>query len=120
MADLVSTGDGPADVDPDGEASRVEIEQTSDGAGTVVLTVAGELDLGSEASLRETAEKAVGGGAKTVVFELSGLTFMDSSGIGLLLTIAAQVAEVEVRNPSTIVRRVIELSGLATTLRMTP
>ena len=53
------------------------------------------------------------------MFELSGLTFMDSSGIGLLLTIAAQVDEVEVRNPSVTVRRVIELSGLASTLRMT-
>ena len=120
MAELVSTGDGrPADDDPGGGASRVDVAQSSDGAGTAVLTVTGELDLGSEAALRETAERAIANGATTIVFELSGLTFMDSSGIGLLLTIAAQVGQVEVRNPSATVRRVIELSGLATTLRMT-
>lgn len=117
MGDLAGRGNGPVANFGD-EGSQVAIEQTSDGAGTTVLTVAGELDLNSEAALRSAAEAAVAGGAKTLVFELSRLTFMDSSGIGSLLTIAAQ-AEVQVRNPSTTVRRVIELSGLSATLRMT-
>ena len=119
MAELDGSGTGIPSDDPADDSSRVTVEQTSAEAGTVVLTAAGELDLGSEATLRRAAESAVAGGATTIVFDLSGLTFMDSSGIGMLLTVAAE-ADVEVRNPSATVRRVIELSGLAATLRMTP
>lgn len=117
MAELVGTGDGEPDPD---EGSRVQVELSSDGAATAVLTVSGELDLSSEATLRSVAEQAIDQGATTLAFDMSGLTFMDSSGIGVLLTLAARVSAVEIRNPSITVRRVIELSGLASTLRMSP
>jgi anti-sigma B factor antagonist len=109
---------------PDADAltgSRVRVTESSgNNNGQIVLSVVGELDLSSEAEVRTVADRAVQHGATAFVFDLSGITFMDSSGLALLLTVAGQVDSIEVRKPSATVRRVIELSGLASTLRMTP
>jgi anti-anti-sigma factor len=51
--------------------------------------------------------------------DASGLTFMDSSGIVLLVSATQRVQEVQVRDPSPIVRRLIELTGLSKVLRIT-
>ena len=45
---------------------------------------------------------------------------MDSSGIALLLQIAAKAQSVELRQPSALVRRMIEATGLADVLHMEP
>ncbi len=100
--------------------SEVRVTETSDPDGAVVLHIAGELDLSSVDSVRVIADRAIDRGTRHVVFDLSGLEFMDSSGIALLLTVAERVDSVTIREPSAIVRRVIEVSGLATTLPMTP
>ncbi len=100
--------------------SRVSIEQKRDSAGTPVVALTGELDLSSADSLRATIDSIVATGPNKIIFELSALAFMDSSGLAVLLTTAQQIATVEIANPSDIVRRVIELTGLSSTLRMTP
>lgn len=51
---------------------------------------------------------------------MSGVEFMDSSGIALLASAVRKVKEVELRNPTLIVRRLVELTGLAEILRITP
>lgn len=113
MADVDGIGAAPVE-------GPLRVEQISNVDGTVVFEVTGELDLCSVVSLRARVDQAIEEGADEIAFELSGLRFMDSSGIALLLTVAGEIRSVEVRNPSTIVRRVIEISGLATTLHMTP
>jgi hypothetical protein len=45
---------------------------------------------------------------------------MDSSGITVLLQIAARVPYVEVRNPSRVVRRIIETTGIEGVLHLAP
>ena len=45
---------------------------------------------------------------------------MDSSGLALLASVARKVPEVELRDPSPIVRRLIELTGLAEILNVSP
>lgn len=84
--------------------------------GTPVIRLAGDLDLVSERSVLEAVEAALAGEKEHVVFDLSRLVFMDSSGVALLLTIAQQVREVELRSPNTAVRRVLELTGLDETV----
>jgi anti-anti-sigma regulatory factor len=44
---------------------------------------------------------------------------MDSSGISIFLAVAERVP-VEIRNPSPIVRQLIEMTGLTQTLHLTP
>ena len=55
-----------------------------------------------------------------LIFDLEGLRFMDSSGIAMFVSVARKVREVELRNPSAIVRRLFELTGLANTFRVVP
>lgn len=109
----------PADNDT-GAGSQVTVERIADPAGALVLKVSGELDLSSVASLRAQVEESLEERPGKVVFEFSALRFMDSSGIAFLLTVAERVNLVELRNPTPMLRRLIELSGLTTTLRMTP
>jgi len=45
---------------------------------------------------------------------------MDSSGIALLVAAARQARQVELRHPTPVVRRLIELTGLTELLLMTP
>ena len=88
--------------------------------GTPVIRLAGELDMTSAETVRGAVDSALGGDPGRVVFETSKLEFMDSSGIALLLSVAQRVPEVLIREPSPIVRRLIELTGLEEILRITP
>ena len=50
------------------------------------LMLKGELDHHHAEAMRNKLDKEIlSSGAETVIFDLSGLTFMDSSGIGVLL-----------------------------------
>jgi anti-sigma B factor antagonist len=100
--------------------SQVRISEALDTDGTVVLQLVGELDLSSVDSVRSVTDRVIDRGASAIVFDLNGLDFMDSSGIALLLTVADQVERTSIREPSAIVRRIIEVTGLATTLSITP
>ena len=52
----------------------------------LLLKLTGELDHHNAEKIRKKLDKEIiSNGAQTVVFDLSGLTFMDSSGIGVLL-----------------------------------
>ena len=100
-----------AELDPAGSASAWLEAQDED--GTLVLRIFGELDVTSADDVRSAVDAALGGGAERVVFDLGGLEFMDSSGIALLLSVNGKVREVLVRNPTAIIRRLLELTGLA-------
>jgi anti-anti-sigma factor len=52
-----------------------------------------------------------------LTFDLTRLRFIDSAGLAVLVA-AAATTTVTVRNPSEIVRSVIEATGLATVLHM--
>jgi len=60
-----------------------------DMAGAVVLRLAGELDLGSEAAYRGELDSTLP--ASTIVLDLSDVSFMDSTGLRLLLETDANV-----------------------------
>lgn len=96
-----------------------QLHITAGAEGTVVVELRGEIDLGNAAEIGAEISKSVGDQAR-VVFDLSGVEFMDTSGLAVLLTVARTAASVLIRNPSMQVRRVIESTGLQTTLRMTP
>lgn len=100
--------------------ATVVISQSADPSGAVVLALSGEIDLSSVALVQAEVDRVLESKPESIVFDMSELSFMDSSGIAVLLGCAARVGSVQVRNPSTVVRRVIELSGLTATLPMTP
>jgi anti-sigma B factor antagonist len=84
----------------------------------VTIVVSGELDLSNVVAVREVVDDARGEGRPSLIFDLSELHFMDSSGLGLLIEVAQGAEKIEVWRPSPAVRRLIEISGLEAILPM--
>jgi anti-sigma B factor antagonist len=106
--------------DPAAEAAEVLIGTRIDSAGVPIVTVSGELDASNAALLEDAIAPTVAKQPELLVFDLSLLRFMDSAGIAVLVGVAAKVNSVQLRNPSGVVRRVIELTGLSGVLRIEP
>jgi len=68
------------------EKTRVEVRST-DRPDASVLRIVGEITSGSEKPLMDAFAQAVGGGARTVILDFGGLDYMNSGGIGLLVTL---------------------------------
>ena len=89
-----------------------------------VLSLTGELDIDSVGGLREQAQEHLAGGQiKALTLDLAGLTFLDSSGLGLLLEVrrlalGSDVA-FEIVNVPPGPARVIAIAGLSETFGLT-
>ncbi|MFC0432732.1 STAS domain-containing protein [Kutzneria buriramensis] len=90
---------------------------SSEGTETVVLAVAGEVDLGTAPSLEEAVTAAVESvGAKAVRIDLAEVSFMDSTGLRVLLS-GRQHAErlgigFTVANPRPHLLKVMRVTGI--------
>ena len=62
----------------------LQIEVRSEGAWRV-LDVNGEVDLYTSPQLRDAIDREVGEGTSRVLVDLTGVTFMDSIGLGVLV-----------------------------------
>jgi len=95
-------------------------EITTDSTGVPTIKLIGEIDLSNVDKVRASIEPTVENTRERIVFDLGALEFLDSSGVALLLFVAANTQSVEVLNPSDIVRRIIEVTGLSDILHMSP
>jgi anti-sigma B factor antagonist len=81
----------------------------------VELRLAGELDIGTAGHFRH-AFQALDKRARTVVVDLSALTFIDSTGLHELVVahkaLQASGGQLVLQSPSTQTRRVLEIVGL--------
>jgi len=81
-----------------------------------VLQVAGEVDVATAPALAEHLDALLAGGDARVVVETGGMTFIDSSGLGALVTALrrarASGQEIEIRGLQPSPRRVFEITGL--------
>lgn len=88
---------------------------TTPGA-TLVIPVPGELDLAEAPALRERLLAAVTAGYDDVVLDLSGTTFVDSSGLSVIITaykrLQAQGGRLRVTGAAGLVRSVLDVTGL--------
>jgi anti-anti-sigma factor len=96
--------------------AEIVIATGSDPTGVPVITVSGELDISNARKLEATVTTVASDGPERLIFDLSGLRFMDSAGIAVLLGAASAVSTVRLRDPSPAVRRVIEITGLTVVL----
>jgi anti-anti-sigma factor len=82
----------------------------------IIVRATGEIDMSTIVVLRRELD-AARAGAATVLLDLSGVTFMDSTGLHLLLEASRSSAVSDwgffVVRPSRAVRRLIEVSGTA-------
>lgn len=91
------------------EASLVDVD------GQITVTVRGEVDLATAGALWETLQKASVAGT-TLVVDLSATSFMDSSGLDVLLRARRHLATIGstilLRSPHERVVKLLEVSGL--------
>lgn len=71
----------------------LEISHKEIAPGIVVVTLAGKLMLGSDgADIPDMVDRFLRGGQKTIVFDLSGVTTIDSTGIGRFIAAFNKIA----------------------------
>ena len=99
-----------------GEEFGVDASIGADGVALVVLR--GELDFATAPIADASIVSLLDTRPERLVFDLTAVTFLDSSGIAVLVRSTQQANTVAIRNPSAIVRRVIEYTGLVETLRI--
>jgi anti-anti-sigma factor len=89
--------------------SDLEVQADTDGS----LRLSGEFDISSVDTFRLAVE-TLADPDREVVLELTKLTFIDSSGIRAILTMAQEIGTngVVLRNAQPNVRRVLELIGI--------
>ncbi len=85
---------------------------------TLYIYLIGELDECSASKTRDAIDTLFNdvNGVFKVVFNLSGLTFMDSTGIGMLIgrykKLKSARVEVYIQNPTPSVEKILQVSGL--------
>jgi anti-anti-sigma factor len=94
------------------EGSQAEVEWTETGPGHVTARILGELDIVSVERLKGPFDDLVAGAPSRLDLDLSGLDFMDSSGLALLLGVANRLGPLRVFGASQLIQRVIEATGL--------
>jgi anti-anti-sigma factor len=93
------------------EADLLTLQESAGG-----WTVAGEIDASTAPALDDAlSHLPIGDGP--VVLDLSGVSFIDSSGLRVLISLAGRARDegrsVALRDPSPTVARLLEITGLA-------
>jgi anti-sigma B factor antagonist len=83
---------------------------------TAEVTVDGDLDMAAAFKLEPVIERLVSeGDVEELVLDLAGVNFIDSAGVGSLVSTQQRLDELgvsaKVRRPSEAVRRVLDVSG---------
>jgi anti-anti-sigma factor len=81
----------------------------------VVIHAVGEVDMDSTVDFEACVLEVVDSD-RTLVFDLSGVTFLDSSGLGVMAHAAQRretVGPIAVRGASDSVQRILDISGLS-------
>jgi anti-anti-sigma factor len=103
---------------PDDSTSTDLLIDISTAGDRVDVTIRGELDAHSAVRFEQEATEAIEGheGLRTMVLDLGGITFIDSSGLRSLLRLQENCDErggvLFVRRPSDVVSRIIDLAKL--------
>jgi anti-sigma B factor antagonist len=93
--------------------------------GAHIVHVAGEVDLFTAPALREHLLSVIDSGAERIVVDLSGVGFLDSSGLGVLVGALKRLAETgqgrlllaAAQQP---VDRIFEITGIARVFTVLP
>ena len=88
--------------------------------GETRVGVSGELDAYTAPQLRKVLDDILDGSIDRIVVDLRGTTFIDSTGLGVLVGAARKArsheGELILDNPSRSVHRVLQITGLTLTI----
>lgn len=95
-------------------ADDVSIEETSD--GIVVVSPRGELDAYTTPGLRSELHRLVEAGHRTLVVDLTNVSFLDSSALGVLVgtlrRLREREGELRIVKPQPLAMRAFEVTSL--------
>ncbi|HUC04277.1 MAG TPA: STAS domain-containing protein [Acidimicrobiales bacterium] len=84
--------------------------------GTPVISVQGEIDVATAPQLRECIHGVIANGSRTVVLDLLGVTFLDSTALGVLVGGLKRCRELggefHVVVSDARIRKIFEITGL--------
>ena len=93
-----------------------DIENAENGTACV-LTVRGDIDLASAADFERSLRTALEGSPSSVTVDLAALTFIDSSGLRVLVSVSKEAqsrgATLGLRNVPRHAQRVLDITGLS-------
>ncbi|HXS95812.1 MAG TPA: STAS domain-containing protein [Candidatus Limnocylindrales bacterium] len=71
----------------------VEVQEKTLAPGTVVIALSGKLMMGSQGEqIVAAVERQLAAGARTVIFDLAGITVLDSTGVGCFIASFHKIA----------------------------
>lgn len=91
---------------------------TEQNGSTLVVKLCGEIDQHCAAEIRDDIDREIdiSSNISTLVLDLGGVTFMDSSGLGMIMgryrKISAMGGRLKVTSPAPQVDKVLELAGI--------
>jgi len=92
-----------------------EVDVTEDHA-VMLVRVAGDVDLATSPQLRDALDRAIASATPLVRLDMTAVTFLDSSGISVLVDTQQRLQEASARlvlhGVGDHVKRVLEISGL--------
>ncbi|GIP40035.1 hypothetical protein J31TS4_33150 [Paenibacillus sp. J31TS4] len=93
---------------------QVHYQETKD---RMIFSLSGELDLAVAPYLRSSLEAALPRKEKTLVLDLGQLKYIDSTGMGILISILKYRAEVDgalsVENVPSKIKRLLDMTGIS-------
>jgi anti-anti-sigma factor len=98
----------------------LDAELLTDDGSSPVVAIRGELDIATVGRLEAVLAPVLAKHPARLVLDVGALRFADSSGIALWVRCASRVDELELRDPSPLLRRVVTTMGLAGKLRLKP
>ncbi len=86
--------------------------------GVFVIRIAGRLDAAASTELEGACSRAIAGGAQTLILDMSGLRYVSSAGLRVVLSAAKDLQGrgglLRIAGLSGMAREVFDLSGLTT------
>ena len=93
---------------------QVDVEEAGD--GVAIVAVQGEVDLFTAPELKAAAQKAIDGGTRRLVIDLSATRFLDSTALGVLIGLVKRVrpdgGDVAVVNTEPTTAKTFSITGL--------
>ena len=98
--------------------------EVSDVAGWTVVSIYGELDVATAPSLREQLIGLVGDGSTKLVLDLEGVDFLDSTGLGVIVSALKRArtngGDLRLVCTQARIRRLFEITGLDKAVPLLP
>ena len=98
--------------------------EVSDVAGWTVVSVYGEVDVATAPSLREQLIGLVSDGSTNLVLDLEGVDFLDSTGLGVIVSALKRVrthgGDLRLVCTQARIRRLFEITGLDKAVPLLP